>query len=46
MILEVNKLYKCAYKIIRQDPKFSPFSPFIPPENPLKGESETKIDKF
>jgi hypothetical protein len=26
MILEVNKLQKCAYNIFRQDPKFSPFT--------------------
>ena len=44
MILEVNKLKICAYKIIRQDPKFPPFSPLIPPENTLKGGSETEID--
>ena len=44
MILEVNKLKKCAYNIIIQEHKFPPFSPLIPPENSLKGESETKID--
>ena len=46
VILEVNILEKCAYNNIRQDHNFSPFSPLIPPENPLKGESETKIYQF
>jgi len=41
MILELNKLKKYAPNIIRLDPKIYPFSPFLPPENPLKGESET-----
>ena len=46
MILEVNKLKKCAYTIVRKDHEFPPLSPFKPPFNPLKEESETQIEHF
>ena len=46
MILEVNKQQKCSYTIIRKEPRFPPFFPFKPPENPLKGDSETQIEQF
>ena len=46
MILEVNKLKKCAYTIVRKDNEFPPFPPLNPLLTPLRGSLKLKLSIF